>query len=132
MNFCFCFFLGKEKTIFPQKFETKKIKMIYFLQNLDGKGPLRLSEEEKKTLSQEGYSISTMLPLNQQEQKALKHCRRKILNKLSAHESRRKQREYIETLEQRYYFCFVFFFFCFFLLLRIRHVIPKGKGEERD
>ena len=64
-------------------------------------GMLLLSEEEKRTLISEGYPIPTKLPLTKQEEKNLKKIRRKIKNKISAQESRRKKKEYMETLEKR-------------------------------
>lgn len=66
-----------------------------------GSGFIELSAEEKRTLIQEGYGLPTRLPLTKSEEEALKIVRRKIKNKLSAQESRRKRKEYMDTLEQR-------------------------------
>ncbi|XP_072256300.1 cyclic AMP-responsive element-binding protein 3-like protein 2 isoform X1 [Pyxicephalus adspersus] len=68
---------------------------------LQGTGPLILTEEEKRTLIAEGYPIPTKLPLTKAEEKALKKIRRKIKNKISAQESRRKKKEYMDSLEKR-------------------------------
>uniref|UniRef100_A0A8C5PNJ6 Cyclic AMP-responsive element-binding protein 3-like protein 2 n=1 Tax=Leptobrachium leishanense TaxID=445787 RepID=A0A8C5PNJ6_9ANUR len=68
---------------------------------LQGSGPLMLTEEEKRTLIAEGYPIPTKLPLSKAEEKALKKIRRKIKNKISAQESRRKKKEYMDSLEKR-------------------------------
>ncbi|XP_068943093.1 cyclic AMP-responsive element-binding protein 3-like protein 2 [Petaurus breviceps papuanus] len=68
---------------------------------LQGSGPLILTEEEKRTLIAEGYPIPTKLPLTKAEEKALKKIRRKIKNKISAQESRRKKKEYMDSLEKK-------------------------------
>lgn len=60
---------------------------------------LQLTEEEKRTLLAEGYPVPTRLPLTKTEEKSLKKIRRKIKNKISAQESRRKKKEYMDTLE---------------------------------
>lgn len=49
----------------------------------------------------EGYPIPTRLPLTKAEEKSLKKIRRKIKNKISAQESRRKKKEYMDQLERR-------------------------------
>ncbi|KAH0955562.1 hypothetical protein HN011_011621 [Eciton burchellii] len=64
-------------------------------------GLLTLTEEEKRTLIAEGYPVPTKLPLTKQEEKSLKKVRRKIKNKISAQESRRKKKEYMDGLERR-------------------------------
>lgn len=72
-----------------------------FLSPMPQSGVLILSEEEKRTLISEGYPIPSKLPLTKQEEKNLKKVRRKIKNKISAQESRRKKKEYLEQLEKR-------------------------------
>ncbi|GCB71129.1 hypothetical protein scyTo_0008771 [Scyliorhinus torazame] len=68
-------------------------------------GPLMLTEEEKRTLIAEGYPVPIKLPLTKAEEKALKKIRRKIKNKISAQESRRKKKEYMDTLEKKVESC---------------------------
>ncbi|XP_077450639.1 cyclic AMP-responsive element-binding protein 3-like protein 2 [Stigmatopora argus] len=72
---------------------------------LQGSGPLMLTEEERRTLVAEGYPVPTKLPLSKAEEKALKKIRRKIKNKISAQESRRKKKEYMDTLEKKVETC---------------------------
>ncbi|XP_037071197.1 uncharacterized protein LOC119092337 [Pollicipes pollicipes] len=62
---------------------------------------LCLTEEEKRTLVTEGYTVPSRLPLSKTEERSLKKIRRKIKNKISAQESRRKKKEYMDQLERR-------------------------------
>lgn len=80
---------------------TKHISQPLFTNPIPQSGYLVLSEEEKRTLIAEGYPIPGKLPLTKQEEKNLKKIRRKIKNKISAQESRRKKKEYLETLEKQ-------------------------------
>ncbi|KAF5891523.1 cyclic AMP-responsive element-binding protein 3-like protein 2 [Clarias magur] len=72
---------------------------------LQGSGPLLLTEEERRTLIAEGYPVPNKLPLSKSEEKALKKIRRKIKNKISAQESRRKKKEYVDALEKKVETC---------------------------
>ncbi|XP_074052301.1 cyclic AMP-responsive element-binding protein 3 isoform X2 [Macrotis lagotis] len=66
---------------------------------------LILTDEEKSLLEKEGLTLPETLPLTKAEERVLKRVRRKIRNKQSAQESRRKKKVYVGGLESRVLAC---------------------------
>lgn len=62
---------------------------------------LSLTPEELTLLRKEGLSLPKCYPLSKQDERTLKKIRRKIRNKKSAQESRRKRKVYMDQLEEQ-------------------------------
>lgn len=66
---------------------------------------LKITEEELQLLKQESADISEFynaVELTSSQEKKLKKVRRKIRNKKSAHESRKRRKEFMDNLQENY------------------------------
>lgn len=72
----------------------------------DNKYPrLEMNDEELKMAAKEGMTFPKFYPLTREEERNLKKIRRKIRNKLSAQDSRKRKREYLDSMEDRVKVC---------------------------
>jgi len=66
---------------------------------------LTLNPEEQKMAAKEGMAFPKYYPLTREEERNLKKIRRKIRNKLSAQDSRRRKKDYLDSMEDRVKIC---------------------------